>query len=233
MSTLPRSRTRTAIYTLMQFCDVCGVRFFVREPDENKIPCCSKKCDRKLARSRHIESTVASVDRIDKIAPLTPVEVNRLRSHVYRCTVEQLERAHAFVMDRPAGPPSPSDPEPRPPKMNAQQVRIFTSLLNKVLPDLHHTFTEQPNRNREPTEMTRDELEALVHEHLVDVTPEPSDFEADHPASGRHAAHSTADDTADDPIAKAPDDPTHDPDLHSQHKADAPFTSDDDEDQLP
>jgi hypothetical protein len=171
-----RSIDRTPEFSLMQFCQVCTRRFFVREHDEGRIPNCSKRCDRKHHRMRLLEERKMAVTKVEAHAPLTPYESSRLRSHIFSCVAEQIERAHAFVMERPL---DPDDPAAAPPKMNAQQVRVFTALLNKVVPDLSHTFTESADHKRDLAELTREELEAIVASaKIIEGTASTSD-EAD------------------------------------------------------
>jgi O-succinylbenzoate synthase len=45
---------------------------------------------------------------------------------------------------------------------NAQQTRVFGMLLNKVMPDLHHSFNEHTVENKQVTELSMEELEAIV-----------------------------------------------------------------------
>lgn len=172
-----RSSSRTPEFSLMQFCTNCTGRFFVRPTDEDRIPTCSKKCDRKVHRTRMLEERKLAVTRVETHTPLTPYEAARLRSHIFTCVAEQIERAHAFVMERPLDPLAPEGtPGSLPPRLNAQQVRVFTALLNKVVPDLNHSFTESADKPRDLREMTREELERLVSDagkdaKLIEGTP--------------------------------------------------------------
>ena len=47
-------------------------------------------------------------------------------------------------------------------KWDNQQVRLFGMLLNKVMPDLHHSFNEHTVENKKMHELTIDELEAIA-----------------------------------------------------------------------
>jgi hypothetical protein len=155
-----RSRERTAEFPLMQFCKVCTGHFYVREHDEDKISTCSRRCDRKLARERIIS------ERSHAVTKLTA------HAHIFSCIAEQIELAHAFVMDRPLDPTAPEGtPGSLPPKLNPQQVRVFTALLNKVVPDLSHTFTQNADKPRDLRELTREELERIVSDAKI-ISPE-------------------------------------------------------------
>lgn len=64
---------------------------------------------------------------------------------------------------------------------NATQVKLFGNLLNKVVPDLHHSFIEKKD-NRKLSEYTREELEAIAFgsagaiEHHTDPAATTSDL---------------------------------------------------------
>jgi len=169
-----RSREKTPEFALMQFCKVCSGHFFVREHDEGKIATCCKRCDRKLSRERIIEERTHAVTKVSAHIPLTPYESSRLRSHIFQCVAEQIEVAHAFVMNRPLDPSAPEgEPGSAPPKLNPQQVRVFTALLNKVVPDLSHTFTQNADKPPDLRELTREELERIVSEAKI-ISPAPA-----------------------------------------------------------
>lgn len=71
---------------------------------------------------------------------LTPAQVGKLRADIMRKVNEQLDEAHNVVMGRHED------------GWNPTQARIFTALLNKVMPDLTAQFVQ--------------------HEHLVSDAPE-------------------------------------------------------------
>lgn len=43
-----------------------------------------------------------------------------------------------------------------------QQVRLFGMMLNKVMPDLHHSFNQHSIETKDPNELTLEELEAIA-----------------------------------------------------------------------
>jgi hypothetical protein len=45
---------------------------------------------------------------------------------------------------------------------NPQQVRLYGMLLNKVLPDLHHSYSEVALQDSDVTKLSRSELEAII-----------------------------------------------------------------------
>jgi hypothetical protein len=79
---------------------------------------------------------------------VTPVEVDRIRRQAY----DIVRRTMPEVRDVLRGS--------RP--WTNQQVRLFGMLLNKVMPDLHHSFNEHKHEHRQIHEMSVQELEAIV-----------------------------------------------------------------------
>jgi len=45
---------------------------------------------------------------------------------------------------------------------NNQQVRLFGMMLNKVMPDLHHSFNEHAIENKAAHELSFNELQAIA-----------------------------------------------------------------------
>jgi hypothetical protein len=82
------------------------------------------------------------------LARVTPVEVDRIRRQAF----DIVRRTMPEVRDVLRGS--------RP--WTNQQVRLFGMLLNKVMPDLHHSFSEHKHEHRQIHEMSVQELEALI-----------------------------------------------------------------------
>lgn len=53
----------------------------------------------------------------------------------------------------------------------ANQIKLFGQMINKVVPDLHHSFIERP-QGRKLTEYTREELEAIAFGKATEVLPQ-------------------------------------------------------------
>ena len=71
-----------------------------------------------------------------------------LRARAYNVVAEQTERAQEVLEGKRA--------------WTNQQVRLYGMLLNKVLPDLKHTFQEV--HANKPEGMSREDLERIVAE---------------------------------------------------------------------
>ena len=49
-------------------------------------------------------------------------------------------------------------------KWDAQQTRLFGMMLNKVMPDLHHSFNEHTVENKDVHELTIEELQRIAQQ---------------------------------------------------------------------
>ncbi len=82
-------------------------------------------------------------------AKLTPLQVAQLRRRLYEHVDEQVHEAHGVVMGRKSWSPT--------------QARVFSAMLNKVIPDLTASFTQHEHQITEvPEKMSRAQLEAIA-----------------------------------------------------------------------
>lgn len=79
---------------------------------------------------------------------VTPIEVDRVR----RSVLDVVRKNMHNVRDVLDGNKSWSN----------QQVRLFGMMLNKVMPDLHHSFNEHSVELKELHQLTIEELEAIA-----------------------------------------------------------------------
>ena len=82
------------------------------------------------------------------LAPVTPIEVDRVRRTVLDVVRKQMPSVRE-VLDGNK-------------QWNNQQVRLFGMMLNKVMPDLHHSFNEHAIENKAAHELTFNELQAIA-----------------------------------------------------------------------
>lgn len=82
------------------------------------------------------------------LPPVTPIEVDRVR----RSVLDIVRNNIPVVREVLKGDRSWSN----------QQVRLYGMMLNKVMPDLHHTFNEHTIENKQVHELTIEELEAIA-----------------------------------------------------------------------
>ena len=75
---------------------------------------------------------------------VTPIEIDRVR----RSVLDVVRRNIPEVRDVLQGKKT----------WNTAQVNLFKSMLNKVMPDLHHSFAEHHHEHRKVEELSREEL---------------------------------------------------------------------------
>lgn len=84
------------------------------------------------------------------LAPVTPIEVDRVRRSVLDVVRKQIP-AVRLVLEGDK-------------QWNNSQVRLFGMMLNKVMPDLHHSFNEHAVENKAAHELTFAELQAIARQ---------------------------------------------------------------------
>jgi hypothetical protein len=114
------------------------------------------------------------------LPPVTPVQVDRVRRSVLDVVRSNLPDVREVL----AGSK----------KWDNQQVRLFTVMLNKVMPDLHHSFNEHSVENKQVHELTVDELMEIAKQgqeasEAEDVEFEEVSNESNTTASGETPTH--------------------------------------------
>ena len=79
---------------------------------------------------------------------VTPLEVDRVRRSVLDVVRKQMPEVREVLAGNK--------------KWDAQQTRLFGMMLNKVMPDLHHSFNEHQIENKEVHELTYEELQRIA-----------------------------------------------------------------------
>jgi hypothetical protein len=92
---------------------------------------------------------------------LTPSQSAKIRYAISRYITEQLPLAHSVVIGATI--------------WNPTQARVFSTLLNKVVPDLTAAFVQHEVTNRPLTELSRSELEAIASSANDSSALEPID----------------------------------------------------------
>lgn len=98
------------------------------------------------------------------LAPVTPIEVDRVRRSVLDVVRRQIPSVR-LVLDGQK-------------QWNNSQVRLFGMMLNKVMPDLHHSFNEHAIENKAAHELTFDELQAIAAQANTPIEDEPDVIDA-------------------------------------------------------
>jgi hypothetical protein len=98
------------------------------------------------------------------LVPVTPLEIDRVR----RSVLDVVRKNIPKVRDVLSGNVNWSN----------QQVRLFAVMLNKVMPDLHHSFNQHSVEHKTIDELTIDELTQIaskadeVDKEMVEVAKE-------------------------------------------------------------
>lgn len=95
---------------------------------------------------------------------LTPLQVANMRAGLYKRVESQIDEAHAVVMGDKDWTPT--------------QARVFSALLNKVMPDLTAQFVQHEHTVQEsPDKMSREELERIASgvNQIIDADTVESD----------------------------------------------------------
>lgn len=80
---------------------------------------------------------------------LTPLQVANMRAGLYRKVERQIGEAHKVVMGDI--------------QWNPTQARVFSTMLNKVMPDLTAQFVQHEHTIEEaPEKLSREQLEAIA-----------------------------------------------------------------------
>lgn len=96
------------------------------------------------------EADAANLASLYAKKAVTPEEVASLRRRIYNIVDRRLGKAAGFLDGTV--------------DWNANQVRMFGLLLDRVMPKLNHTFNEVNISNKPAHELTREELERIVLE---------------------------------------------------------------------
>lgn len=82
------------------------------------------------------------------LPPVTPVQVDRVRRSVLDVVRKNIPEVREVLAGNK--------------KWDSQQTRLFSLMLNKVMPDLHHSFNEHTIETKNVDELTIDELHAIA-----------------------------------------------------------------------
>ena len=82
------------------------------------------------------------------LPPVTPIEVDRVRRSVLDVVRNNIPKVREVLKGNK--------------NWSNQQVRLFSVMLNKVMPDLHHSFNEHSVEHKNVDQLTIQELEEIA-----------------------------------------------------------------------
>ena len=105
------------------------------------------------------------------LPPVTPIEVDRVRRSVLDVVRNNIPKVREVLKGNK--------------NWSNQQVRLFSVMLNKVMPDLHHSFNEHSVEHKNVDQLSIQELEEIarkadeggedVIEHIEDSNKQGED----------------------------------------------------------
>tara|TARA_B100000780_G_C20893449_1_gene355571 strand:+ start:79 stop:531 length:453 start_codon:yes stop_codon:yes gene_type:complete len=130
--------------TVVIKCETCKKEFSTKAYHKDRRKFCSMEC-RKTAPHLKKASEMTALATREK---LTPAESGKIRAEIATYMRDQLTDAHLVVMGTK--------------EWNPTQARVFGMLLNKVVPDLNHSFNQHEHTAKTLTDLSREELEAIA-----------------------------------------------------------------------
>lgn len=82
------------------------------------------------------------------LPPVSPLEIDRVRRSVLDVVRKNIPKVRSVLNGDS--------------NWTNQQVRLFSTMLNKVMPDLHHSFNQHSHEHKKVTELSIDELQLIA-----------------------------------------------------------------------
>jgi hypothetical protein len=125
-------------------CTNCKKEYWNRASHEDRSKFCSLKCRKEAPDKRKAEEMAKLMEK----AELTPAQSAKIRGQIASYVRDQITDAHQVVMGSK--------------EWNPTQARVFSALLNKVVPDLNASYVQHEHTTKEVTDLSREELEAIA-----------------------------------------------------------------------
>lgn len=125
-------------------CPVCKTRFYAWRQKDDGTNVCSLECRKKLPSLKKMTKAVA----LAKEHTLSPTQTAHIRGQIAGLVREQVTHANEVVLGIR--------------EWNPTQARVFSTLLNKVVPDLSASHVQLEHSVKDVIDMSRDELERIA-----------------------------------------------------------------------
>tara|TARA_R110001592_G_scaffold66813_2_gene205155 strand:+ start:192 stop:698 length:507 start_codon:yes stop_codon:yes gene_type:complete len=125
-------------------CSNCNETYWTRASHEERSKFCSLECRKSAPRERKVKEMTKLIAQTE----LTPAESAKIRGQIASYMQDQIEDAHQVVMGMQT--------------WNPTQARVFSTMLNKVVPDLNASYHQHEHSTKQVTDLSRDELEAIA-----------------------------------------------------------------------
>jgi len=125
-------------------CANCNKEFWTRASHEDRRKFCSIECRKDAPIRRKAEEMTKLMAQTE----LTPAQSAKIRGQIANYVRDQITDAHMVVMGDK--------------QWNPTQARVFSALLNKVVPDLNASYVQHEHTTKDVTDLSREELEAIA-----------------------------------------------------------------------
>lgn len=132
-------------------CPVCQKRFRVFQVWDDRYTHCSLKCRREAQKRAREEKALEKMTKAVALSEkhrLTPNQSAKIRGEISRIVQSHITLADAVVQGTVDWSPT--------------QARVFSTLLNKVVPDLSASYVQHEHSTKDLVDMSRDELERIA-----------------------------------------------------------------------
>lgn len=149
-------------------CYICKKRFYAWRLKDDKTNCCSIECKSAYVRSQTPEKQslrkMSKAIALSRTHNLTPAQSASIRGQIAGLMNEQIGHANEVVLGlREWGP---------------TQARVFSTMLNKIVPDLSASYHSHEHAVKDVIDMSRDELERIaagIDAIEAEVVPDEAD----------------------------------------------------------
>ena len=125
-------------------CAHCNKTYWTRASHAERSKHCSLECRKAAPKERKVKEMTELIARTE----LTPTESAKIRGQIASYMRDQITDAHQVVMGAKS--------------WNPTQARVFSTMLNKVVPDLNASYVQHEHSTKQVTDLSRDELEAIA-----------------------------------------------------------------------
>lgn len=143
-------------------CRQCGTTFYTKPAYSARQYTCSRVCQHAFEQdyrtlveyARGTPKSMADLVTMSKLVKFSPAQASKLRSQIADMVGDHIELADAVVRGDKTWTPT--------------QARVFSTLLNKCLPDLSASYHQHEHSHKALREMSREELERIamgIEEH--------------------------------------------------------------------
>ena len=150
---------------IKKVCPICEKTFAIPPVWDDRYTHCSLECKRVMEKRAREEKELSRMSKTIALAEknrLTPGQSAHIRGEISKVVQKHIHLANQVVHGTVDWSPT--------------QARVFSTLLNKVVPDLSASYIQHEHSTKELVDMSRDELERIAAGlDAIDVEVEDND----------------------------------------------------------